>query len=71
MPYLYAMELKKNRAEKPDQHEANEEHLRNAEQSFLELAKIYGFKTINCFQDNKVKSIEAIHEEVWGIIRNS
>ena len=68
MPYRYALELKKNRAEQPDQHEASEEHLKNAEQAFLELVKLYNFKTINCSQDGKIKSIEAIHEEVYAAV---
>ena len=69
MPYQYALELKKNRTEKPDQHEASEEHLRNAELAYLELAELYRFKTINCFQNGKVKSVADIHEEVYNGIR--
>ena len=44
MPYQYACELKKNREEKPDQHELSESILKNAENTYLELANLkFGF----------------------------
>ena len=43
MPYEYSNILKKNRKEKPDQHEKSESHLKNAEKSYLEIAKLYNF----------------------------
>lgn len=70
MPYEYALELKKNRNEEPDQHEANKEHLMNAEKAFLELAELYNFKTINCVQNKKIKSKEQIHEEIYNLLNN-
>ena len=70
MPYQYALELKKNRQEEPDQHELNEEHLINAEQTYLELVELYGFKQIDCVKNNKIKSIEEIHEEIYEYIKN-
>jgi dTMP kinase len=65
MPYQYAVELKKYRSELPDQHETSEEHLRNAEAAYLELADIYHWSVINCVADGKIKSREEIHEEVY------
>ena len=70
MPYEYALELKKNRNEEPDQHEANKEHLMNAEKAFLELAELYNFKTINCVENKKIKSKEQIHEEIYNLLNN-
>ena len=69
MPYEYALQLKKNRTEL-DQHELSKEHLLNAEKAYLELANKYNFKTINCVSDNKIKTIDEIHNEVCNIIEN-
>ena len=69
MPYKYALELKKNRLEKPDQHEMNEEHLINAEKTYLELAELYGFKIINCIKDDRIRTKENIHEEVYSLVK--
>ena len=69
MPYQYALELKKSRAEMPDQHEASEEHLLNAEKSYLELAARYGFSQIDCAQNGKIRTIEDIHEEVYALVK--
>lgn len=71
MPYQYALELKKNRLEKPDQHEMNEEHLINAERAFLELAELYNFKTINCIENNNIRSKENIHEEIYHLVKKT
>ncbi len=65
MPYEGACILKKDRVEKADQHESSEEHLRNAELAYIEIANKYNFKTIECMTDNKIKSIEDINEEVY------
>ena len=69
MPYQYALELKKNRKEAPDQHEVSENHLINAENAFLELSKLYGFKQINCIENGKIRTKEKIHEEVYSLVK--
>lgn len=69
MPYEYALELKKNRTEL-DQHELSEEHLLNAEKAYLELAHKYDFKVINCIENNKIRSVEDINDEIYSIISN-
>jgi len=70
MPYEYALQLKTGRSEKSDQHEANEKHLRDAENAYLEVAKKYDFEIVNCVKDNKIKTVEEIHEEVYSLIAN-
>ncbi len=57
MPYQYAVKLKKNRQEAPDQHEASQEHLINAENAFLELADLYGFSKVNCVENGRIKLV--------------
>ncbi len=66
MPYQYALELKKERKELPDSHEASEAHLKNAEAAYLEMADIYHWQIINCVDNNHIKTIETIHEEVYN-----
>jgi dTMP kinase len=68
VPYENALILKNNRKEKPDQLESVEEHLRNAEETYLQLADYYNFETIDCVYDNKMKSIDEIHKEVYKIV---
>jgi dTMP kinase len=70
MPYQISLELKKNRGELLDQHESNKEHLINAEIAYLEIAELYDFITIDCYVDDKVKTKEQIHEELYKIVKN-
>lgn len=56
---------------KTDIHETNEAHLRKAEQTYLELTKLFPeFKLISCQNDNKLLSREDIHEKVWNTIKS-
>lgn len=66
VPYDVALELKKNRQEKADQHEMSKEHLVNAEHSYFELADLYKFDIINCAPDNNMRSMESINEELYS-----
>ena len=47
-----------------DIHEKSDEHLKNAEKAYLELADIYSWNTIECVKDNTIRTIEDISEEV-------
>ncbi len=63
VPYSYAFELKKNRISL-DEHEKSEEHLKNSEKSYLELASYYNWININCIKDKNIRTIEDINEEI-------
>ena len=69
MPYEAAKELRKDRTN-GDGNENNPEHLKNAEKNYLDIAKIYGWKYINCLKTKKyrclddIKSIDKISEEI-------
>ena len=69
MPFEAAKELRKDRAS-GDGNENNEEHLRNAEKTYVYIAKKYGWDYINCLRTDKyrsledIKSIDEISEEV-------
>lgn len=67
VPYTYAVELKKNR-ESLDQHETNEEHLKNSEIAYIELSELYNWKNINCIKDDNIRSIEDINNEILKCI---
>lgn len=75
MPTDYSCILKQGREEKADQHEADENHLRNAEAAYLEIAKLYDFKTIECVNDNinisktNIRTIVDINEEVYEFVK--
>lgn len=67
MPVHYIQELRKNRNEL-DVHELNKKYLEDAEQTYLELAKLYKYKTISCIKNSRIKSIDEIHEEIYNFI---
>ena len=69
MPYEVSCELKKNREEKPDQHELSKEHLLMAENAYKEIAEMYEFKTIECSSDNKPRLIEDINDELYVYVK--
>jgi thymidylate synthase ThyX len=57
-----------------DGHEGNEEHMRNAEESYLHLAKLYGWIKIDCAPDGTIDSLktpEEIHAEIWEKLQDS
>lgn len=70
MPYEAACILKQNRPESADQHEQDEKILRNAESAYKEMAQLYNFKTIDCTDDERIKSIEEISQDLFEYILN-
>lgn len=67
VPFAYAQELKKNR-KSLDEAEKNDAHLKNAERTYLELVELYNWKYVNCIDDNNLRTIEDINEEIMNII---
>ncbi|MFC1801356.1 dTMP kinase [Nanoarchaeota archaeon] len=56
--------------QKRDIHEADLQHLKDAEDSFLFLAENYpNWIKIDCTQDNQILSREEIHQKVWETIQ--
>ena len=68
VPYTYAAKLKKNRSSL-DEHEMNEEHLKNSEIAYVELSEMYNWKNINCIKDDKIRTIEDINEEILSCLK--
>jgi dTMP kinase len=70
MPYEQACILKQHRAEAADQHESSKEHLKNAEEAYLELARIYNWKKIECVSNGNIRYIDDINNEVYNYVIN-
>jgi dTMP kinase len=68
MPHKAGMELKKGRPGEADGHESSIDHLRNTEKTYLQLAKMFRWKKINCTQGETIDTLrtrEDISEEVY------
>ena len=59
-----ARALRGNRLEALDQNEMDEEYLKKSQRAYLELAKIFNYIQINCFENGVVRSIEDISKDV-------
>jgi dTMP kinase len=75
VPYLIAQKMVDNKGhreyigtKKRDIHEADSEHLRNAEEAYLEVAKEKGWTIIDCTDGDKILSIDDIHKKVWAVV---
>ena len=65
MPNAAAKILKQNRTnEAPDQHELDEEYQQHSEKTYLRLAEKRGFIKISCVENERIKTINEINEEV-------
>ena len=67
MPFEYSRELRKNRVSL-DKHERDENHLKHAEQCYLELKELYNWKYINCIKDGNIRTIDDINEEILSLV---
>lgn len=69
MPYKGTMILKENRmSETLDEHEQNEEHLKRAEMAYFEIADRFDFHIIECMENDKIKRIDEIQEELSDFV---
>lgn len=69
VPYEKTLELIKKRTSL-DEHEKSPDHLKQAEEAYLELSELYNWNIIECIQDGKLRSIEDINEEIFKIIED-
>lgn len=76
MPVKYAVELMKNRKNKindsdvKDIHESDTEYLNKSYNNAVGIANKYGWNTISCVKDGKVRAIENIAEEIYNKVKN-
>lgn len=72
MPFEYSQKLMENRenkithGEKKDIHESNKQHLQDAYNEACKLVKKYNWCEIKCVKDGKIRTIDDIHEEIFG-----
>ena len=64
VPLEVSLKIRKKRNEPFDQLESNLEHLKHAENAYLELVSLYDFIKIDCTINNKMKSVDEINEEI-------
>ncbi|MDD5251127.1 MAG: thymidylate kinase [Patescibacteria group bacterium] len=63
---IYLRLLKERDGEHQDIHQADPEHLKNAEETYLEIAKSDAqYRLVECAPEGVLLSREAIHELVW------
>ncbi|MCR4328660.1 MAG: deoxynucleoside kinase [Patescibacteria group bacterium] len=77
MPAAVAQELVLKKGEraylhgaKQDIHEADLKHLERAEETYLEMVRLFpkDFILVECVENGKLLTIEEIHEKVWEIV---
>ncbi len=77
MPPEYAQELMKNRKNKitgeqnKDIHEKDHQHLVDAYNNACSIAEKYKWNRISCIRNNQIKTIDDIHEEVYGVVMDA
>ena len=75
MPVEKSLELMKDRENKitkeskKDIHESDVEHLKDSYNSACEVAKEYNWSEIKCIKEEKIRTIEDIHEEIYAIVQ--
>ena len=67
VPFEISKELSKNRPNL-DEHEKDDEYLKNAEKTYIELSELYNWKRINCVSMGSLKKIEEINEEILQVV---
>lgn len=74
MPPQYSNKLIENRVnkftgdEKKDIHEKNYEYLKKCYNNSLYIADRYNWNKIKCVENNKIKTVDQIHEIIYSII---
>ena len=75
MPTEYAVKLMENRENKftheskKDIHERDKQHLVDAYNAACDLVQKYDWHEVKCVKDDKIRSIEDIHEEIYQEIK--
>ncbi len=69
MPFEKGIELKSKMNVQKDEVEKDFNYLKNSEESYLQLAQLYNWKTINCVKGDKIKTPQEIHEELFSTVQ--
>ncbi len=68
MPPASAEKLMRNRDEKEDIHERDKEYLKKCYNSAVSLSERYGWQRISCVDNERIKTREEVHEEIFDKI---
>ena len=77
MPVEKSLELIANRENKftheskKDIHESDKNHLLDSYSAACEVAKDYNWYEVICVRDDKIRTIEDIHEEIYNVIKEN
>ncbi len=69
MPYEASLTLKAGRSEPLDEYERDKDHLLKAEAAYLELAEKYNFYTIECVNENGIRTIQDISNQLYDYVK--
>lgn len=70
VPYEFIKKLRENRLEL-DQHEINDDYLKQSENAYLELSKLHHYYIVHCVKNGILRSKEDIHQEIYEYIKKS
>ncbi|MDD4187306.1 MAG: hypothetical protein PHX04_00815 [Bacilli bacterium] len=70
MPYEAGEVLRKRRSESKDGAERDKNHQINAEETYFLIKERYKFDMINCTKDNEVRTIEAISDDIYDLVKS-
>lgn len=69
MPYEKSLDLKKNR-QFLDEHEKSPDHLKQAEEAYIELSELYNWERVECVKGNLIRDIEDINKEIVDLVKD-
>ena len=67
VPFEVSKDLSKNRTNL-DEHEKDDEYLKNAEKTYIELSELYNWTKINCVKNNDLRTIEDINNDIIKVV---
>lgn len=72
MPTEWSVKLLRSREQntntQADIHEVDADYLATCRTAALQAAKVLDWTVIPCVQDNKLRTVEEIHEQIWNLI---
>ncbi len=73
-PVEIALELRRGREAQTnttaDGHESNLDHLKRAEETYLQMAEFFNYwPIIQCVKEEKMRSREEVHEEIFSLVQ--
>ena len=70
VPAEKTLELVKCRECTIDDHKTSLEHIKNVEESYIELSELYNWDRIECIKNDKLRSVDDINDEIIKLVEN-